>query len=103
MSKESVKKIDIARIAEKRSVAKLEKARHKEYSYQRAVDEKRRKASARAVAKAADNRRQQAKRVKEAFVKKGETQANVMLMARRRSARVRDAWTRQRSSRTRSQ
>merc|ERR1712196_456522 len=76
MSKESVKKIDIARIAEKR-----------------AVDKKRRKASARAVAKAADKRRQMAKKVKEAFVKKGETQANVMLMAQekvRKSSRRMD-------------
>jgi len=79
MVRESVSKINTARKAEKGAVATAQKAKHKEYTYQRNIDEKRRKTSMSAIARAIAVRHRAAKDLQEAFMKKAETQANSML------------------------
>merc|ERR1711871_529354 len=79
-AKESVTKITAARKLEMDAVTAREKAKHAEYTSMKAIDEKRRKAASKAVADAINKKREAAKLVKGAFFKKGETQANVLLM-----------------------
>merc|ERR1711934_522595 len=66
-------------MGEKEAVAASQKARHKEYTYQKNIDEKRRKSSMLAIAQAVAHRHRAAKDLQEAFMKKAETQANTLL------------------------
>merc|ERR1711998_22475 len=87
-AKEAVEKIDKASKLEKDAIREKEKAKHSAYVSQKAVDEKKRKQASKAVADAVDKKHEAAKTLREAFVKKAETQANVLLMHQEKARKI---------------